>query len=116
MCLRLRSTIVPNIIEKNATNSMYAPPMMPVASTDCVSMYTQKVSANQRKLVVTFAMSVFTRTFTNALFARGSPGATAPLSSRACSAEPAVSVTDASVITATDIRQGHLRFRQGVRP
>ena len=30
--------MVPNTIEKIATNSMYAPPMMPVASTDCVSM------------------------------------------------------------------------------
>jgi hypothetical protein len=29
--------------------------MMPVASTERVSRYTQKVSANQRKLVVTFA-------------------------------------------------------------
>ncbi len=37
-CLRCRSTIVPNTIEKMATSSMYAPPMMPVASTDLVSM------------------------------------------------------------------------------
>ncbi|GGR19483.1 hypothetical protein GCM10010196_10850 [Agromyces mediolanus] len=45
--------------------SMYAPPMMPVASTDSVSRYTQKVSANQRKLVVTFATIVFTSTWAN---------------------------------------------------
>ncbi len=36
-CLRWRSTRVPNGIAKRATNSMYAPPMMPVASTDRVS-------------------------------------------------------------------------------
>ncbi|GLU88393.1 hypothetical protein Agsp01_06480 [Agromyces sp. NBRC 114283] len=42
---------------------MYAPPMMPVASTDSVSRYTQKVSANQRKLVVTLATIVFTSTW-----------------------------------------------------
>ena len=62
-CLRWRSTIVPNTIEKSATNSMYAPPMMPVASTDCVSMYTQNVSANHRKLVVMFASAVLTSTW-----------------------------------------------------
>ena len=32
-------------------------------------MYTQKVSANHRKLVVTFAMSVLTRTLAKAVFA-----------------------------------------------
>ncbi len=36
-CLRCRSTSVPNAIENIAMNSMYAPPMMPVASTDRVS-------------------------------------------------------------------------------
>ena len=39
--------------------------MMPVASTDRVSRYTQNVSANQRKLVVTFAIIVFASTCTN---------------------------------------------------
>ncbi len=62
--LRWRSTMVPNSIAKNAMSSMYAPPMMPVASTDRVSRYTQKVSANQRKLVVTFAIAVLTSTCT----------------------------------------------------
>ncbi len=62
-CLRWRSTIVPKTIEKIATSSMYAPPMMPVASTDRVSRYTQKVSANHRKLVVTFASAVLTSTW-----------------------------------------------------
>ncbi len=47
-CLRCRSTIVPNTIENTAIRSMYAPPMIPVASTDRVSRYTQKVSANHR--------------------------------------------------------------------
>jgi hypothetical protein len=36
---------------------------MPVASTDRVSRYTQNVSANQRKLVVTFAIIVFASTW-----------------------------------------------------
>ena len=36
--------------------------MMPVASTDRVSRYTQNVSANHRKLVVTFATAVLTST------------------------------------------------------
>src|SRR5690554_3482019 len=45
--------------------------MMPVASTDSVSMYTQKVSANHRKLVVTFAAAVLTRTCRNV---RSPPG------------------------------------------
>ena len=39
--------------------------MTPVASTDSVSMYTQKVSANQRKLVVTLAIIVLASTWTN---------------------------------------------------
>ena len=56
---------MPKTIEKIATNSMYAPPMIPVASTDCVSMYTQKVSANHRKLVVMFASAVLTSTWMN---------------------------------------------------
>jgi hypothetical protein len=67
-CLRWRSTSVPNTIEimpKNATSSMYAPPMTPVASTDLVSRYTQNVSANHRKLVVTFAAAVLTSTWKN---------------------------------------------------
>jgi len=37
---------------------------MPVASTDRVSRYTQNVSANQRKLVVMFAIIVFASTCT----------------------------------------------------
>src|SRR5688572_17836391 len=63
-CLRWRSTMVPNTIEKTATSSMYAPPMMPVARMDWVSMYTQNVSANHRKLVVMFAIAVLTSTCT----------------------------------------------------
>ncbi|KJL29859.1 hypothetical protein RS83_01430 [Microbacterium oxydans] len=43
--------------------------MIPVASTDWVSMYTQNVSANQRKLVVTLAINVLTSTFAKAVFA-----------------------------------------------
>ena len=45
-----------------ATNSMYAPPIIPVASTDFVSRYTQNTSANHRKLIVTLAMSELIRT------------------------------------------------------
>lgn len=47
-CLRCRSTTEPNSIENRATSSMYVPPTIPVASTERVSRYTQKVSANQR--------------------------------------------------------------------
>ena len=36
--------------------------MMPVASTDRVSRYTQNVSANQRNDVVTLATAVLTST------------------------------------------------------
>ena len=54
--------------------------MMPVASTDCVSRYTQKVRANHRKLVVTFASAVFTSTWMNVRMPPGGgrPGARAP--------------------------------------
>ncbi|GAA5228393.1 hypothetical protein GCM10025778_29270 [Paeniglutamicibacter antarcticus] len=39
--------------------------MSPVASTDRVSRYTQKVSANHKKLVTTFASAVLTNTCRN---------------------------------------------------
>ncbi|MNR59557.1 hypothetical protein D3C85_1808350 [compost metagenome] len=58
----LWSTIVSNTIVKIATSSMYEPPIIPVANTDFVSRYTQNVSANHKKLVVTFAISVLIKT------------------------------------------------------
>ncbi|WP_166983221.1 hypothetical protein [Paramicrobacterium fandaimingii] len=54
---------VPNIMLHPATSSMNAQPMIPVASIECVSRYTQYVSANHRKLVVMFAAPVFTSTW-----------------------------------------------------
>ena len=50
---------VPKNIAEMATRSMYPPPMTAVARTDRVSIYTQNVSANHRKLFVTLATSVF---------------------------------------------------------
>ena len=46
--LRVRSTQVPNGTPTTAMSSMYEPPMKAVASTERVSRYTQKVSANHR--------------------------------------------------------------------
>ncbi len=77
-CLRNRSTIVPNTMPNTASSSMYAPPMMPVASTDFVSRYTQKVSANQRKLVVMFATAVLTRTWVKVRIPSAGTGRAAP--------------------------------------
>ncbi|BAJ73957.1 transcriptional regulator [Microbacterium testaceum StLB037] len=77
-CLRWRSTIDPKTIANTASSSMYAPPTMPVARTERVSRYTQKVSANHRKLVVTLAAAVFTRTARNVRFPpTGAPAAVA---------------------------------------
>ena len=61
----MRSIQVPNGTPMAATSSMKAPPMIAVASTERVSRYTQKVSANHRKLVVTLAMNVFTSRWWN---------------------------------------------------
>ncbi len=46
--LRVRSTQLPNGTPITDTSSMNDPPMIAVASTDRVSRYTQKVSANHR--------------------------------------------------------------------
>ena len=55
---RCPSTKVPNSSAEPASSSMYVPPMIAVASTERVSRYTQKVSANHKKLLVTLASKV----------------------------------------------------------
>ena len=89
-------------------SSMYAPPMMPVASTERVSRYTQNVSANQRKLVVTFAIIVFTSTWTNMRMPPGG-GVTAgdgdaPVAVSGTSDPLNSSDTQARITAASDIR------------
>ena len=85
---------------------------MPVASTERVSRYTQNVSANQRKLVVTFAIIVLTSTCTKVRMPPGggvtgaAPVAGVVLTGAAsCTSCPCCcSVTDARITTAPDIR------------
>src|SRR5690606_39899638 len=88
--------------------------MIPVASTDCVSMYTQNVSANHRKLVVTLATPVLISTSRNT---GGKPPGGAPDASDAScgtasappsrtAPAPASSLTRKRLIRAADIRQG----------
>ena len=59
--LRWRSTNVPNMIPNSAEKMANAPPITDVASTDRVWRYTQNVTANHRKLVITPLMRALTR-------------------------------------------------------
>ena len=65
MCLRWRSTKVPNNGPSTAEEMLNAPPITPVATTERVSRYTQKVRANHRKVLVTPVMSVLTSSCRN---------------------------------------------------
>lgn len=74
VCLRWRSTKVPKNGLSTADEMLKAPPMTPVATTDRVSRYTQKVSANQRNVLVTLVTNVLASSCRKT---RGAPVATA---------------------------------------